>query len=268
MQVVRQRDKKFVALLRNIREGRIVDKDMDLLKTRMIEPDETDGIVATRLFCHNKDVDALNRAEHDKLPGEEHKFYGEGSTVSKVDESLLPNNEDWYNLRNQCGMLLKLKEGDQVMLTANIDVTSGLANGVRGTVIGFKGSLRKFPVVKFLLPTHEYVEHTVTAYERKIEDDTFVATYKQLPLQYAWALTVHKSQGSTLTKVVVSLGRAFEDGQVYVALSRATSLRSLWIESFDRSTIVARPDVVGFITKCRRGSLEYQPKRIRISPEE
>ncbi|KAL7920990.1 P-loop containing nucleoside triphosphate hydrolase protein [Trichoderma austrokoningii] len=52
----------------------------------------------------------------------------------------------------------------------------------------------------------------------------------QIPLTAAWALSIHKSQGMTLDSAVVSIGRAFEEGQIYVALSRAKTLAGLKVE--------------------------------------
>jgi ATP-dependent exoDNAse (exonuclease V) alpha subunit len=61
----------------------------------------------------------------------------------------------------------------------------------------------------------------------KIESES-VGSFTQYPMRLAWAITIHKSQGKTFDNVIVDIGRGtFSPGQLYVALSRATSLEGL-----------------------------------------
>lgn len=68
----------------------------------------------------------------------------------------------------------------------------------------------------------------------------------QVPLILSWALSIHKSQGQTLERVKVDLGKVFEKGQAYVAISRATSLETLQILNFQPSRVWADPRVIEF----------------------
>lgn len=86
---------------------------------------------------------------------------------------------------------------------------------------------------------------------QKIEQKT-VGTFSQLPLQLGYAITIHKSQGTTLDKVILSLGSShypeiFSYGQLYVALSRVTSAKNLQIlGDFNTVPVLATPEVLEF----------------------
>lgn len=110
--------------------------------------------------------------------------------------------------------------------------------------------VKKWPVVQF----HNGVRRTVFA-ECSIaqlgdEEPYSLLARTQIPLAPAWAMTIHKSQSLTLDRVIVNLSRAFEDGQVYVALSRATGLNGLKIEgdgNFLRSKLMVNSEVAAFL---------------------
>ncbi|KIJ68805.1 hypothetical protein HYDPIDRAFT_25060 [Hydnomerulius pinastri MD-312] len=83
------------------------------------------------------------------------------------------------------------------------------------------------------------VEFTVEGLKGNLE-----ARRVQIPIALAWAMSIHKSQGQTLTRVKVDLARIFEKGQAYVALSRATSMDGLEINNFTPEKVMAHPDVL------------------------
>ena len=72
------------------------------------------------------------------------------------------------------------------------------------------------------------------------------ASRSQIPLILAWALSIHKAQGQTLERVKVDLGRIFEKGQAYVALSRATCQEGLQVLRFDPKKVMAHEKVRSF----------------------
>lgn len=76
-----------------------------------------------------------------------------------------------------------------------------------------------------------------------------LATRIQVPLLLAWALSIHKAQGQTLHRVKVDLGRVFETGQAYVALSRATSIGGLQVLNFHPNKVTVHPKVKAFYAR-------------------
>lgn len=107
---------------------------------------------------------------------------------------------------------------------------------------------RKWPVVAFVLPdgTERQILCVPETWKIELPDGEVQAQRTQVPLILAWALSIHKAQGQTLPRVKVDLGRVFEKGQAYVALSRATSREGLQVTGFDPRKVMVHPKVVEF----------------------
>ncbi len=107
------------------------------------------------------------------------------------------------------------------------------------------------PVVSFRLSSGEARVIAVDYEEFKVEDEhgRTMVSRKQLPLMLAWALSIHKSQGQTLKYVSVDLRKIFENGQAYVALSRAEHRRGLQVLNFDAAKVTTNERVIEFYKK-------------------
>lgn len=107
---------------------------------------------------------------------------------------------------------------------------------------------RYWPMVKFTLPDGTMRSLLCQPEEWKTENQQGEITAKrvQVPLILAWALSIHKAQGQTLNRVKVDLGKVFERGQAYVALSRATSQAGLEVRRFDARKVMVHPKVIDF----------------------
>lgn len=222
----------FAKLLSKIRTGDYTEDDLDLLDTAFGRKFPEDGIQPVVLNCTNKNVDYFNQKKLDDLKGE--------AVTIEAEDSGQANYVQFFERNCPAPKYLTLKIGAQVMLLHNIDVEGGLVNGSVGVVEGFNG---KVPTVRFANGIQcPVVPHKWEAKEQVFKEDGSwrmrkAATREQVPLKLAWAITVHKSQGQTIDRVILDAGDAFEEGMLYVALSRVRDLDSLSIKSINYDRI-------------------------------
>jgi ATP-dependent DNA helicase PIF1 len=107
---------------------------------------------------------------------------------------------------------------------------------------------KEYPLVRFAVADGTSRDLLCQPEDWKIElpNGEVQAQRRQLPLILAWALSIHKAQGQTLERVKVDLRKVFENGQAYVALSRATCQDGLQVSGFDKKKVMAHPRVGEF----------------------
>ncbi|KAG8465655.1 hypothetical protein KFE25_002962 [Diacronema lutheri] len=250
-QVFRQSDGELVAMLNDVRVGRLTASALATIATCARAagkgvPGAAAGVRATKLYTHRADCDEVNQRELDALdaPAVVLRAFDSGDGARGASPTALL---DGCAARPQ----LVLKEGAQVLLLRSLAQAEGLTNGSRGVVVRFE---RGLPAVRFASGAERVVERQPFLV---VQDGRCVAVRSQVPLALGWALSIHRSQGLSLDLLEVSVDRAFECGQAYVALSRARSLRGLHVRSFDPTAVRAHPDVVDFHEGiARRAKLE------------
>ncbi len=225
----RQEDEELLSLLSMIRQGD-GHENAEMLKERMNVEFE-DVISATKLYTHNLDVDTINSEELAKLESEVEVYRmdtrGPATHVNKlVDSCLSPET-------------LALKKGAIVMCTKN-NFEKGYVNGSIGEITDFDEKLG-YPIVTLNDGRDIVVEPVTWAIQ---DGEKTLAEVTQIPLRLAWAITVHKSQGMSLDAAEIDLGKAFEYGQGYVALSRVRSLKGLKLLGFNSDALAIHPLVL------------------------
>lgn len=182
------------------------------------------GETFTRLYTHNLDVDNLNFQHLNAIDGESHQF----NAVLDGNEKLLETLKSSVRAPEE----LTLKKHAKVMFVKN-NFDMGYINGSLGEVIGFEEDDEHG-----LLPKVQLSDGLVLLVESEtwsVENDAgkAIASFQQIPLRLAWAITIHKSQGMTLEAAEINLSHTFEKGQGYVALSRLKSLEGLRLTGFN-----------------------------------
>ncbi len=239
--IYRQNEAGFIHILNNIRFNRITGEDLDRLHEYYhpdFQPAKTDNYIT--LTSHNAKADEINQLELSQLPGKQHAFTA--SLTGEFNEKAFPAEKT-----------LHLKEGAQVMFIKNDKgETRRYFNGKIGIIkklnaekiqVSFPGETEELTVEK---ETWKNIRYNYDKEKDHIEEEE-IGSFSQYPLRLAWAITIHKSQGLTFRKAIIDAGSSFAAGQVYVALSRLTSLDGLVLRSrINRHAISTDERVIAF----------------------
>lgn len=247
--VYRQTDAAFIHILDQIRNNSARQQELSTLNARCFpdfEPRNEEMYVT--LATRRDQVDFINEKKLAELPGEE--FVSVGKIEGDFPESSLPTQ-----------LRLSIKEQAQVIFIDN-DRDRRWVNGTIGMVSGIDKNGNVYVLlengVEHLVEPASWrnYKYTYNEKEKKIEEEV-VGTFEQLPLRLAWAITIHKSQGLTFSRVVVDLtGGVFAGGQTYVALSRCASLEGLVLKSkISPRDIFVRKEIVEFSQRFNDSSL-------------
>ncbi len=216
--VMRQKDEAFLDILEAARNGIPTFRQIANLNNRLFK--ESDAI---RLMPTNKESDFYNNSAYSKITGEE-----------KTYKAVVTG--DWPT--SPCPEILNLKIGAKVMVKKNnADLDSpGLSIVVNGT-IGIVEELEEHSVIisnesgKFRIYKQQFTQSVKSQNDEGKWSEFVIASFVQIPLQLAWAISIHKSQGQTFEQCAISTNRVFAAGQLYVALSRCKTLEGIALES-------------------------------------
>ena len=215
--IYRQTETDFIEILNQIREKNINQNLLTSFNQKVIPNNNYDKDSYVTLTPTNAVANEINQEHLERLDSQGFTYYAHKEGI--FDTSSYPTEEE-----------LKLKNGAQVILIKNdkdkrwvngtiCKIEELLPNQVFVNIDGFTCEVKR--------ETWENIEYYFNREKNKIEE-RIIGVFEQYPLRLAWALTIHKSQGQTFSKVIVDMGNgAFAHGQTYVALSRCKSLDGL-----------------------------------------
>jgi len=255
----RQKDPEFVAMLHRLRRGQPLPEDIMTLNNRVGVALECSkrGIVPTRLYPKNADVDALNSEELEKLPGDKQCYkvvYGKYTTRFRksldndsaiikllksmnVIERALPFDK-FDKLTDYSFKDVELKVGAQVMLTYNLDIDAGLVNGSRGVVI-------KFGLCNDDRPPEEHKPFSESEYKKK--DVPFIKPDIRLPI-------VRFSNGR---EIEVPFFRSTLEDEGNEAYAWRAGLRLAWATTIHKSQSLTLDAVETDLSGCFDAGMAY-----------
>ncbi|KAJ5497090.1 DNA helicase PIF1 ATP-dependent [Penicillium fimorum] len=283
--IFRQRDPEFANMLNEMRLGKITPSTIEAFRRLSRPLDVKDQIEATELFPTRAEVDGANSARMGRLSGEVLRFNAVDSgtiqdpqhrdrllsncmappmiQLKKGAQVMLIKNMEDSLVNGSIGKVVAFmsedyfdsyKENDKNFADDATASDDERAHRARKKLkpMGYKegpaSMARKWPLVSFLQPdgSERHLLCQPETWKIELPNGEVQAQRQQVPLILAWALSIHKAQGQTLQRVKVDLGRVFEKGQAYVALSRAVSQEGLQVTRFEPRKVMVHPKVVDF----------------------
>lgn len=239
----RQADPEFTSFLDRVRVGEINDGDMDYINKRVTEDPKgnRDFNKYPRLVTTNAMAKRINDGRLETLSG---KLYVSEATITG----------DYREKNPPADRELRLKKGARIMIVTN-SKKGDWRNGDTGTIAKLpkltgdvKVNLDSGKNVVVSKYTWDKIKHYYDKKSDSIETKK-LGSFTQYPIKLAWAVTIHKGQGSTLENVVIDFGNgAFTSGQAYVALSRCTSYAGISLESpVDEYDLIVDKRIIKFL---------------------
>jgi ATP-dependent DNA helicase PIF1 len=242
----RQSDPTYIELLMQVRKGKLSPESIQVLETYVRESTQP----ITKVVPLRKQADFINQSMFDQLKTPVREFeamirtdmttYPDGTKIERVLTTpvVAQEVEKLMKQHHLCKTLL-LKKGAQVMCIRNIDMDHQICNGSQGIIVDI---INDRPVVLFSNGCTKTME--LCYYHSDAHPTIAIAQY---PLVLAWAVTIHKIQGCTLSHAQIDIGASiFEYGQTYVALSRVKTKEGLYLLNFQPEKIKSNPKVIEF----------------------
>ncbi len=244
----RQNDVVFIQILNAIRSGSCDKASLAILENR-VSPKATPAQGTLVLTTTNALAENINNKKLAQLDGKNHQYEGELKGEFGMKGARLPSPEQ-----------LELKVGAQVMFVKN-DSDGRWVNGTIGIVekLGDEEIKVKVGDISYKVEQEKWktIGYEFSEIEGKIIEKS-LGSYTQFPLMLAWAVTIHKSQGKTLERVIIDLGNgAFAAGQLYVALSRCKTLSGIALKQpITNRDILCDVNVTEFMQQFATDSLQ------------
>lgn len=228
-------DLLFQQMLKILRKGKCTDNIIKVLN-KLKDTEFENGIIPTKLYPINVNVDKINNIEIEKLKAE--------GNISKTYKAVTSCDKEKEGEK----FTIELTLNAQIIVIRNINVEDSLVNGTRGII---KHLGEDFVIINDVKGNIHKIKYFTDTFNNVISSKSSYIIH--MPIRICYALSIHKSQGMTIDALELDLGsNIFTCGQSYTALSRAKKLSSIKIIDIDKDSFRTNIDVKKFYKNCNK----------------